>query len=85
MTAEHRLAGLDFDAAGVRIENNERLDGDEIASRLIFVDDASEPRAPAAGDGRRVAIVPLTSRLRALVAVQLTEPRAPPRALPLDV
>src|SRR5882724_3702454 len=45
--AERRIAYLDFNsAADVRIENNEKPDGDEIINRLVFVEDATEPVAP---------------------------------------
>jgi hypothetical protein len=41
---QRRLAELDFDSTGVvRIENNEKPDGDEIFNRLVFVDDTAAP------------------------------------------
>ena len=49
-SAERRIAYLDFNsvADSLRIENNEKVDADEIIHRLVFVDDATEPRAPEA-------------------------------------
>src|SRR6266404_7598504 len=48
--AERRLAELDFDSTGVvRIENNDKPDGDEIINRLVFVDDAKEPVVSTVG------------------------------------
>ena len=80
--AERRLAELEFDASGVvRFENNEKPDGDEIFNRLIFVDDTTEPRAPAVGDACHAVFSPCESSPLALVTVRLSEPRAPPRSL----
>jgi len=79
---ERRLAYLDFDSAGgVRIENNERPDGDEIIDRLIFVDDAAEFIVPAAGDTCHAAPAPAESCPRSLITVRLSESRAPPHLL----
>src|SRR3989442_15745822 len=84
--AERRLAELDFDSTGVvRIENNEKPDGDEIFNRLVFVDDATEPSAPAVGDACHAALIPLESCPFALITVRLSESRAPPRSLPSHV
>ena len=86
MSAERRLADLDFDSDGaVRIENNDKPDGEEIITKLIFVDDASEPRAPAVGEPCHAAFAPLISRRLALIAVLLTESRAPPYVLAFHV
>ena len=80
--AERRLAELDFDSTGVvRIENNEKPDGDEIINRLIFVDKATEPRAPVVGDASHAALIPIESCPRSLITVRLSESRAPPLAL----
>jgi len=82
-TAERRLAYLDFDAAhDVRIENNDKPDGDEIVNRLIFVDDSTEPIAPTAGDVCHATLIPVESCGPSLIIVRLSEPRAPPLALP---
>jgi hypothetical protein len=81
-SAERRLAYLDFNsAAGVRIENNEKPDGDEIINRLIFVDDATEPIEPTIGDACDAALIPIESCPLALITVRLSEPRAPPYSL----
>ena len=81
--AERRLAELDFDSTGVvRIENNEKPDGDEIFNRLIFVDDTAEAETPAAGDACYATLIPLESCSLAFAIVRLSEPRAPPHALP---
>jgi len=82
-SAERRLAYLDFNSAGgVRIENNEKPDGDEIINRLIFVDDAAEFIVPAVGDACHAAPIPVESCTRSLIAVRLSESRAPPLVLP---
>lgn len=84
--AERRLAYLDFNsAAGVRIENNEKPDGDEIINRLIFVDDAAEPIAPRIGDACHAALITVASCARSLTTVRLSESRAPPLVLPSHV
>ena len=81
--AERRLAYLDFNSDGeVRIENNEKPDGDEIINRLIFVDDAAELIVPAVGDACHAAPIPVESCTRSLIAVRLSESRAPPLVLP---
>ncbi len=81
-TAERRLAYLDFNAPrDVRIENNDKPDGDEILNRLVFFDDSTEPIAPNAGDVCHAAILPVESSARSLVVVRLSESRAPPLAL----
>ncbi len=81
--AEHRLAELDFDSTGVvRIENNEKPDGDEIFNRLIFIDDTAEAKAPTAGDACHVALISLESCFLDFATVRLSEPRAPPHSLP---
>ena len=78
-SAERRLSELDFDRSGVeRIENNEKPDGDEIANRLVFVDNPAPPRAPEIRDDDRTVVALLDPHPRALVAVRLSEPRAPP-------
>jgi hypothetical protein len=80
--AERRLAYLDFNSGGgVRIENNERPDGDEIIDRLIFVDDAAGFIVPAVGDACHAASIPAESCARSLITVRLSESRAPPRLL----
>ena len=84
--AERRLAELDFNSTGVvRIENNEKPDGDEIINRLVFVDDTTEPLAPKVGDACHAALIPLESCPFALITVRLSESRAPPRSLPSHV
>jgi len=80
--AERRLAEMDFDSTGVvRIENNEKPDGDEIFNRLVFIDDTTEPRAPVVGEACHAALIPLESCPRALITARLSESRAPPLAL----
>jgi len=84
--AEHRLAELDFNSTGVvRIENNEKPDGDEILNRLVFVDDATEAIAPKAGDACHAALIPVESGTQSLITVRLSESRAPPLVLPSHV
>lgn len=84
-SAERRLAYLDFNtaatvpAADVRIENNDKPDGDEIINRLIFVDDAKEPIALTVGEVCH-ASVPAASCAPPLIVVRLSESRAPPLA-----
>jgi hypothetical protein len=81
-TAERRLAYLDFDwNSSVRLENNDKPDGDEIINRLVFIDNATEPAAPEAGDAVHAAPVPLDSCPLALITVRLSESRAPPLVL----
>ena len=76
---ERRLAELDFNSTGVvRIENNDKPDGDEIIKRLVFVDDAIEPIAPRASDTCRPAAISLESSACSLTTVRLSETRAPP-------
>ena len=84
--AERRLAYLDFNSSGsVRIENNDRPDGDEILNRLIFVDDATESRVPAVGETCHAATIPLDSSRISLIVVELSAARAPPHSLSLSV
>ncbi len=84
--AERRLAELDFDSTGVvRIENNDKPDGDEIINRLVFVDDAKEPVVSTVGDACHAALIPVDSCPRSLITVQLSETRAPPLARPSHV
>jgi len=85
-SAERRLAYLDFNSdSGVRIENNEKPDGDEIINRLIFVDDAAEPIVPTVGETSHAAFIPVESCARSLTTVRLSESRAPPLVLPSHV
>jgi len=85
-SAERRLSELDFDRTGVeRIENNEKPDGDEIANRLVYVDDTAAPLAPAIRDKHRAVFPLLEPHPRALVTVRLSEPRAPPSFPPFCV
>ena len=81
--AQRRLAELDFNSTGVvRIENNDKLDGDEIFNRLVFVDNTVAPRAPAVGEACHAGLVSLEACSLALVTLRLSEPRAPPSSLP---
>jgi len=85
-SAERRLAYLDFQTTGdLRIENNDKPDGDEIINRLIFVDDSTEPIAPTAGDVCRTTLIPVESYGPSLIIVRLSESRAPPLTLPSPV
>ncbi len=82
-SAERRLAYLDFDTSSdVRIENNEKPDGDEIINRLVFVGDATEPILPGVGEACRAALASLPACSLGLVVVRLTESRGPPLASP---
>jgi len=84
--AERRIAYLDFNsAADVRIENNEKPDGDEIINRLVFVEDATEPVAPTIGDAGHTALIPIDSCPHALITVRLSESRAPPHVPPFHM
>ena len=77
--AERRVAELDFRySTAALLENNEKLDGDEIFNMLVDVDDTAEPRAPAPGAATRVGLGSLEPRLIALVVMRVAEPRAPP-------
>jgi len=79
---ERRLAYEDFSSdRSVRLENNDKPDGDEILNRLVFFDDAAEPAAPGAGGAVHAASIPLDSCPRALITVRLSESRAPPFSL----
>jgi hypothetical protein len=81
-SAERRLAYLDFNSAtDVRIENNDKADGDEVINRLIFVDDAAEPIAPMVGEPCHAAPIAVESCTRSLITVRLSESRAPPLVL----
>ena len=85
-SAERRLAYLDFNSAtDVRIENNDKPDGDEVINRLIFVDDAAEPIAPTVGEACDAAPIAVESCTRSLITVRLSESRAPPLVLPSSV
>ena len=80
--AQRRLAELDFDSTGVvRMENSDKLDGDEIFNRLIFVDDTVAPRAPAAGEAFHARFASLEACALALVTIRPSEARAPPSSL----
>jgi hypothetical protein len=83
-SAERRLAYLDFNAMAdsLRIENDDKVDGDELIDRLVFVDDATEPRAPEAYDASWAAFVPIDSCALCLITVKVSESRAPPSPLP---
>jgi len=81
--AQRRLAELDFDSTGiVRLENNAKLDGDEIFNRLIFVDDTTTPRAPQVVEAWRRGPILLEASSLTLVTLRLSEPRAPPYSFP---
>ncbi len=85
-SAERRLAYLDFETTGdVRIENNDKPDGDEIINRLVFVDDSSEPIAPTAHDVCHSRLDPRESCGASLIALRRSESRAPPLAHPSHV
>lgn len=80
--AERRLAYQDFNSdSSVRLENNDKPDGDEIINRLVLFDDAAEPATPEAGDAVQAASIPFDSCPVALITVQLSESRAPPHVL----
>ena len=84
--AERRLAYTDFDTAGdVRLENNEKPDGNEIIDRPIVVDDAKEPIAPTVGDVSHAAAIPVDSCARSLFVIRLSDSRGPPLLLPSHV
>jgi len=84
--AERRLAYLDFNSdRGVRIENNDKPEGDEIINRLIFVDDAAGFIVPTVGDACHAAPIRVESCTRSLITVRLSESRAPPLVLPSHV
>jgi|SRR5215813_1617272 len=78
-SAERRLAYLDFNApTDVRIENNDKPDGDEIINRLVFFDNSIEPVVPTDSDDCYAAADLGGSSARSLIVVQLAESRAPP-------
>jgi len=82
-SAERRLAYLDFNTISdhhVRIENQDKLDGNEIINRLIVAADATEPSAPTIGDAYHAAVIPAESCAPSLIVVRLSESRAPPVA-----
>ena len=84
--AERRLAYLDFNSdGGVRLENNDKPEGDEIINRLIFVDDAAEFIVPGVGEACHAAPSPVESCARSLITVRLSESRAPPLVVPSHV
>ena len=79
---ERRLAEIDFNSTGVvRVENGEKVDGDEIFNRLVYVDDLAAPQAPAAGEVCHADVALLEPHPLSLVTVRLSEPRGPPLAL----
>jgi len=81
--SQRRLAELDFDSTGiVRIENDEKPEGDEIFNRLVFIDDTAAPRAPQAGEACHAGLISLEACSLALVTLRLSEPRAPPYSIP---
>jgi len=83
---ERRLAEIDFNSTGVvRVENGDKVDGDEIFNRLVYVDDLTVPQAPAAGEVGHADAASLEPRPRSLVTVRLSEPRAPPLALSFSI
>ncbi len=85
-SAERRLAYLDFQTTSdVRIENNDKTDGDEILNRLVFVADSAEPTAPTASDVCHSRLIPRESCEAFLTVLRLSEPRAPPLAHPSHV
>jgi len=85
-SAERRLAYQDFNSNGaVRLENNDKPDGDEIIKRLVFVDDATQPIAPPVSDICRPAVITLASSALSLTTVRLSENRAPPSGIPPQV
>ncbi len=85
-SAERRLADADFNtSAGVRIENNDKPDGDEILNRLVFVDDATDPIIPTVGEASHAGVIPVDSCVRSVIVVRLSESRAPPVAPPSHV
>src|SRR5207245_10752436 len=72
----------DLSATGVvRVENSEKVDGDEIFNRLVYVDDLAAPQAPAAGEVCHADVALLEPHPLSLVTGRLSEPRAPPLAL----
>ena len=80
--SQRRLAELDFDSTGiVRIENDEKPEGDEIFNRLVFIDDTAAPRAPQAGEACHAGLISLEACSLALVTLRLSEPRAPPYSI----
>jgi hypothetical protein len=82
-TAERRLAYLDFDAPrDVRLENNDKPDGDEIINRLVFLDTSTGPIGPSVGEVYIATVVLDESNGPSLVVVRLSESRAPPLSLP---
>src|SRR5437667_9946620 len=83
---ERRLAEIDFNSTGVvRVENGEKVDGDEIFNRLVYVDDLAAPRAPAAGEVCHADVAFLEPHPLSLVTVRLSDPRGPPLALPSSI
>jgi hypothetical protein len=81
-SAERRLAYLDFDAPrDVRLENNDKPDGDEIINRLVFLDNSTEPVVSSAVDACVATIVLDESGRPSLIVVRLSESRAPPLSL----
>src|SRR5262249_38454625 len=79
---ERRLAYEDFSSdRSVRLENNDKPDGEEILNRLVFFDDAAAPAAPRPRGAVHAASIPLDSCPPALITVRLSESRAPPFSL----
>ncbi len=79
VNAERRLAELDLDWQGdVLLENDEGVDGDEILTKLVFVDDVTRPVAPpllGLVGGKIVSLIPAAVPL---LVVGRSDPRAPP-------
>jgi len=76
---ERRLAELDLGWNGdVLLENDEGVDGDEILTKLTFVDDATRPVAPSLLGLVEGEIVSLLPGAVSLLVVDRTDSRAPP-------
>ena len=79
---ERRVAESDFDDdAGVVVQNDEAVEGEEILTKLLVANDVVIPIAPEATrlDGERPVL--LTATALSLLAVRGLESRAPPALL----
>ena len=78
---EHRVADSDFDDdAGVVMQNDEAVEGEEILNKLLIANDVVIPIAPKATalEGERPVLLSATAL--SLLAVRGLESRAPPSA-----
>ena len=82
VATERRLAEIHFDlrSAGVGLESDDILDGDEIRIRLVVLNDDKLPTRPDAGHPLTFEVVPVGPQRYASRALGVPIPRGPPRS-----